>query len=151
MIPFWSFGLEIHTVCWMQKSQDGFWEIAFSSLLQQRLAILEKQSLGLLKYQGWGCFTKMNPNNMELHTTENTQTPCQGVRILSYLHDNLLTWPRKSSGAFSWVGEVWMQGSPACGESSGRVFGNPHILLTLLFSALGSLSKGKAIKPSSLK
>lgn len=117
--PFWSFGLEIHTVCWTQKSQDGFWEIAFSSLLRQRLFMPEKQHLNLLKYQGWVCFTKMHQKNMELHTPESTPTPCQGVRILSYLHGNLLTWPRKSSGAFPRLGEVWLQGSPACGRAEG--------------------------------
>lgn len=102
-----------------KKSQDGFWEIAFSSLLQQWLDISEKQSLGLPKYQEWGCFTKMHQKNIQLHTPESTQTPCQGVRILSCLHGNLLTWPRNSSGAFPWLGQAWLQGSPACGRVEG--------------------------------
>lgn len=73
----------------------------------------EKQSLGLLKYQGWGCFTKMYQKNVELYTPESTQTPCKVVRILSYLHGNLLTLPRKSSGAFiPLTGEGMAAGKP---------------------------------------
>lgn len=76
-----------------------------------------------LRNSSWACWSfkggdisQLHQENMDLCTPKSTQAPCQGVMSLSGLHGNLLTWPRKTSGAFLCLGDTWLRRSPACGR-----------------------------------
>lgn len=129
---------------WLLATEKPAWILGknlFFSLLQQRLAVPEKQPLGWLKHQGWRQFPPTSTESRFTCSQMPWDSPPRGDEsILSVWYPPLLAednfWGAPPAGGGMAVGK------PCLWESWGRVCWNPHTLRTR-FPFWGAIARDK--------